>query len=312
LFRQPRDVVGVGPAREARPRVPFPSSRAGYLTRHGDDALAEASRRLEVTIVGGRADGFGGKSAGAVVVRSEATRRAEYWLKVSGLIGRARDMFRDAEIESAGLAGLPKPEVVATAEWNADNVFWRAVLMTLAPSPAASSLPWCRAGTIDVSDAWLGELRSALAALRHAQTKRTIFSPEQIRQMIAEQIGPNAPAETDDWQVGHGDLHWANLTAPRCMLLDWEHWGLFPRGYDLGRLLGCSAFAPAIMARIVDAFYDELRSPAARVGLLAGIASVKGHIGLGELDPAAHWALEPLIQRLLWMERESRRAARRA
>lgn len=111
--------------------------------------------------------------------------------------------------------------------------------------------------------------------------------------MIAEQIGPNAPAATDDWHVGHGDLHWANLTAPRCMLLDWEHWGLFPRGYDLGRLLGCSAFSPAMMAKIVDAFYDEFRSPAARVGLLAGIASVKGHIALGELDPAGGWALEP-------------------
>lgn len=296
--------------REARSPTPLPSSRAGYLTRHGDYALAEASRRLEVTIVGGRADGFGGKSAGVVVARSEATRCTEYWLKVSGLIGRKRDMFRDAEIEAAGLAGLPKPEIVATAEWNVDNVFWRAVLMTLAPSPAASPLPWCRAGTIDVSDAWLGDLRSALATLRRAQTKPAIFTPDQIRQMIAEQIGPNAPAETDDWQVGHGDLHWANLTAPRCMLLDWEHWGLFPRGYDLGRLLGCSAFAPAIMARIADAFYDELRSRAARVGLLAGIASVKGHVALGELDPAAHWALEPLIQRLLWMERESRRPLR--
>ena len=128
--------------------------------------------------------------------------------------------------------------------------------------------------------------------------------------MIAEQIGPHAPAATDDWHVGHGDPHWANLTAPRCILLDWEHWGLFPRGYDLGRLLGCSAFAPAMTAKIADAFYDELRSPAARVGLLAGIASVKGHIAFGELDAAADWALEPLIQRLLWMERESRRPRR--
>ncbi|HEY6994336.1 MAG TPA: phosphotransferase, partial [Xanthobacteraceae bacterium] len=190
------------------------------------------------------------------------------------------------------------------------NIFWRAVLMTLAPSRAASLLPWCRAGMIEVSDAWLGELRSALATLRHAQTMRAIFSPDQIRQMIAGHIGPNAPAATEEWHVAHGDLHWANLTAPRCMLLDWEHWGLFPRGYDLGRLLGCSAFAPALMARIVDAFYDEFRSPAARVGLLAGIASVKGHIALGELDPAAGWALEPLIQRLLWMEREGRRPRR--
>jgi hypothetical protein len=140
LSAEPREVVGVGSVRVAWLRSPFPSSRAGYLTKHGDYALAEASRRLAVTIVGGRADGFGGKSADAVVARSDGTRRIEYWLKVSGLIGRERDMFRDAEVESAGLAALPKPTIVATAEWNVDNVFWRAVLMTLAPSPAASPL----------------------------------------------------------------------------------------------------------------------------------------------------------------------------
>ena len=44
--------------------------------------------------------------------------------------------------------------------------------------------------------------------------------------MIVNQIGRHAPVASDDWHVGHGDLHWANLTAPQCMLLDWEHWGL--------------------------------------------------------------------------------------
>jgi hypothetical protein len=295
------------PDREALLPRPTPALRAGYLTTHGDEALAEACRRFAVTIVGGRADGFGGKSAGAIVARSDG---AQHWLKVSGLVGRPRDVFRDAEIESDGLPPLPKPKIVAVTEWNERDVFWRAVLMTLAPSPAASPLPWCEAGLVQVSDAWLVELRSALTTLREARTPRSIFSADQIRHMIVEHFGPDAPAWSDDWHVSHGDLHWANLTAPQCMLLDWEHWGLLPRGYDIGRLIGCSAFAPALVARLADAFADEFDSRAGRVGLLAGIASVKGHIALGELDPAAGPLLQPVIDRILRMERESRRPLR--
>jgi hypothetical protein len=286
---------------------PVPGLRAGYLTTRGDEALAEASRRLAVTIVGGRAGGFRGKSAGAIVARADGTR---FWLKVSGLVGRARDTYRDAEIESDCLPSLPRPRIVAATEWNDRNVFWRAVLMTLAPSPAVSPLPWCAAGAVHLSDAWLFELRSALTALRGARTQRLVFSGDEIRQMIVAHVVPDAPVESDDWHVGHGDLHWANLTAPRCTLLDWEHWGLLPRGFDVGRLLGCSAFAPAVMARLVDAFADEFESSAGRVGLLAGIASVKAHIPAGELDSAAGLLLQPLIDRILGMEREDRRPLR--
>jgi hypothetical protein len=299
--------VGLGAVHEARLPKAHPSLRAGYVTKHGGYALAQASRRLGVVILGGRADGFAGKSAGAVVARLDGVR---YWLKVSGLLGHERDLFRDAEDESDRLGGLPKPKIIATADWKDRNIFWRAVLMTLAPSPVASPLPWCRSGSIDVSDAWFSELRSALTKLRHARTRRSIFSPDQVRQMIIEQIGPDAPTESKVWHVGHGDLQWANLTAPQCMLLDWEHWGPLPRGYDIGRLLGCSAFDPALMARLADVFSDEFQSRAGRVGLLAGIASVKGHVALGELDPAAGRALEPVVQRILRMERESRRPLR--
>jgi hypothetical protein len=30
--------------------------------------------------------------------------------------------------------------------------------------------------------------------------------------------------------AAHGDLHWANLLAPECGLLDWEAWGMAPPG----------------------------------------------------------------------------------
>lgn len=210
------------PAPEARLPDRIPALRAGYLTTLGSEALAEASKRLAVTLVGGRADGFGSKSAGAIVARSDGTR---YWLKVSGLVGRATDTFRDAEIESRGLPSLSKPTIVATTEWNDYGIFWRAVLMTLAPSPAASLLPWCRAGSVRISGAWLAELRSALTTLRRVTSARRTFSPDQIAQMIVDQIGSDAPVESNEWHVGHGDLHWSNLTTPQFMLLDWEHWG---------------------------------------------------------------------------------------
>jgi hypothetical protein len=128
--------------------------------------------------------------------------------------------------------------------------------------------------------------------------------------MITKYIGREAPTQIEHWDIGHGDLHWANVTAPQFMLLDWEHWGLWPRGYDIGRLLGCSAFDSALVARIADVFSREFKSSSSCVGMLAGIASVIWHIDLGELDSSASEPLQAVVHRVLRAhQKSSRRSA---
>ena len=103
MSHQFRGFVGREHVRGVLPDEPIPALRAGYLTTHGDMALAEASQRLAVKVVGGRADGFRGKSAGAVVVRSDGAR---FWLKVSGLVGRANHRPREDYVVTATVTAV--------------------------------------------------------------------------------------------------------------------------------------------------------------------------------------------------------------
>jgi hypothetical protein len=278
-----------------RPRI----LRAGYVVTGKTAALAQACDRFGVELQGGRADGFAGKSAGCIVRKPDGLR---LWLKVSGLVGKPFDTFRHAEYRANDFVALPKPHIVATADWIEEDVYWRGVLMTLSRSPRAAMLPWATPDESQLSDAWFEQLRAALAALRQVKGKREALSAQEIAALITVHVGPEAPHTADEWYLGHGDLHWANLASPHLMLFDWEHWGLLPRGFDVGRLLGCSAHSPRLADRIAAVFADEFVSASGRVGLLAGLASLKSHIAAGELDAAAAGPIDSWIGRVLAAE----------
>jgi len=55
---------------------------------------------------------------------------------------------------------------------------------------------------------------------------------------------PAAPVAASSWTAAHADLHWANVLAPDCALVDWEGWGLAPAGYDAATLYVHSLLAP--------------------------------------------------------------------
>ncbi|MGH3885275.1 MAG: hypothetical protein ACRDSZ_01695 [Pseudonocardiaceae bacterium] len=60
------------------------------------------------------------------------------------------------------------------------------------------------------------------------------------------------------WSTAHGDLQWANLTAPAPYLLDWEGWGIAPAGYDAATLYCYSLLAPNTARRVYETFTDIL------------------------------------------------------
>ncbi|MBB4933402.1 thiamine kinase-like enzyme [Lipingzhangella halophila] len=63
------------------------------------------------------------------------------------------------------------------------------------------------------------------------------------------------------WVCAHGDLHWNNVTAPGCVLLDWEGWGMAPLGYDAATLYCHSLLVPDVAARVREEFTDVLDTP---------------------------------------------------
>src|SRR5699024_10011623 len=91
---------------------------------------------------------------------------------------------------------------------------------------------------------------SALAHLAATDTDRVSLVQEDIDRSIARGFGVCAETTVSDWAVGHGDLHWGNITAPRLFLFDWDSWGRMPRGLDAAKLWEASYRVPELAEEI--------------------------------------------------------------
>ncbi|QUX28704.1 hypothetical protein KGD83_26415 [Nocardiopsis akebiae] len=70
-----------------------------------------------------------------------------------------------------------------------------------------------------------------------------------------------------DWRIGHGDLHWGNVTATELFLLDWDSWGRVPRGLDAAKPWEASYRVPEPGAEIIERF----PVPSTRDGLISRV-----------------------------------------
>jgi hypothetical protein len=77
-----------------------------------------------------------------------------------------------------------------------------------------------------------------------------------------------------EWTTAHADLTWANLTAPRCWVLDWEDWGTAPRGFDAATMLLYSLTIPTLAEQIRHTFATDLATRSAQIAILARAADL--------------------------------------
>ncbi|WP_143831902.1 hypothetical protein [Nocardiopsis sp. CNR-923] len=136
--------------------------------------------------------------------------------------------------------------------------------MTLAGDQVASprSLP---SQFPDVDEQWWEDLSQALKNLSQVKTNRISLPPAPINREIKEFTGLDLDTRISDWVTGHGDLHWANLTAPRLCILDWECWGRLPRGADAATLWACSFLVSGLAEEVQRRFHDDLSSRDGRI-----------------------------------------------
>ena len=248
-------------------------------------------------MVGERIYGLAGKSAGAAVADRSRSRR---WLRVTGLVGTKVNARRRAEIDAETLSGLRKPDIHRAIEWERDGVHWRAVLSALAPSPVPSENCWLAPGTASPPARWFRDLRESLERLQQqARPDNYVKTGEQIRIGVRGHFGPDAPSAVIEWRASHGDLHWKNLTVPNLTILDWENWGLAPRGYDVARLMVYAALVPEVQRKLYETFADEFDSGAGVFVLLFALGMVKSDIAAGVADAALAPPLDRLANVLL-------------
>jgi hypothetical protein len=277
----------------------------GYVTTGGEDILQEACRRLDTKIISIRHD----PSSKTLHAMVRTARRGSFWLKggerfwlkVNGIKDQLWNRHRQAEFDAQALVllGVSKPQITRMVDWREGDVFWRARLMTLAPSPAVAQEHTRMPAHAPATEQWCRELKASLDALRLAPCSRTLGPASEVHNLIRTHIDDVVPTEASEWYACHGDLNWTNVTAPRCMLLDWENWCMAPRSYDLGRLLAFSVFDQSTLDRLFKFFEEEVVHPSGRVGILAGISMVKHQIAHQQTDPMLSEPIAELIQRII-------------
>ncbi|MGH3550568.1 MAG: hypothetical protein ACRDQU_21105 [Pseudonocardiaceae bacterium] len=176
-----------------------------------------------------------------------------------------------------GTASLPiavaRPQWYQGLSWQAreHGLLWRAdetELVTASPIKPGGVL----VTDPGLTEAWWTTMTRSLSVLAaqstiRAATPHTVpICQQRVTATIEGVFASRVETTVTEWAVAHADLAWANVTAPECWLLDWEDWGLAPRGWDAATLWGNSLAVPTLAARLQRAYQADLGS---RSGLLS-------------------------------------------
>ncbi|OPC76757.1 hypothetical protein B4N89_45590 [Embleya scabrispora] len=187
-------------------------------------------------------------------------------------------------VESAAvLTGIAKPEWFAGMAWRetVTDAMWRVdetELVVASPVKAGGRL------VVDpgLPDAWWSTLNASLDALAGQDTTRVAtpdtvtVTPAVVTESIRATFGDGIDTTLTEWVPAHADLNWANVTGPQCWILDWEDWGLAPRGLDAATLWGNSLAVPDLAERVRRERHADLESRSGRLMALFFCAKVMG------------------------------------
>jgi len=199
--------------------------------------------------------------------RRVRTSDGEFWLRV---VSEQREWadgdFWTGNLDASVITGVAKPQVLRHWEWDEGASRLRAELMTLAAGHPCSSTPELR-HSLQLPVAWWNGLHTSLEALAATETPRVHLRQADVTQRLVVFFGDRVADPTvSRWTPAHTDLHWANILAPECVLVDWEGWGVAPAGFDAACLYLHSLLRPDTAERVRAEFGARLED---RDGLLS-------------------------------------------
>lgn len=207
--------------------------------------------------------GWGGKSVGFRTDR-------DTWLRISF---RSEDQINEriwtGEECASALQGIAKPRLLRSVRWldTESTVVWRADELSLAGGAPISTTPQISAAP-ELPGAWWAQLATSLTALQLHKTVRVGVRQDLVTRRITEFSQDQVDPTVDEWTTVHADLHWANLMAPELQILDWEGWGLGPRGLDAASLWAYSLCVPPVAERIQNEFKEDLTTRSGKLAQL--------------------------------------------
>lgn len=176
---------------------------------------------------------------------------------------------------AAGISGVSKPAWYQAVSW-ADGeagLMWRADEMELVTA-AAIKPQGVLTEQPDLSEEWWVTFGGSLDALAASTTTRvaTLHTAPVTQARVTAIVERLFPGRVDtsvtEWAPAHGDLTWSNLTAPDCVLLDWEDWGMAPRGLDAADVWASSLAVPALADQVRRERPGDLDGRSGRLAML--------------------------------------------
>ncbi|WP_143675237.1 aminoglycoside phosphotransferase [Streptomyces sp. JV178] len=217
-----------------------------------------------------RAEGWRGRTLGGKVTVNGLAR----WLRVViAPVDRVSEKLWTGNESAQVIAGASRPELVAVRDWAEEGLRFRAELSTFVEDGPVSATPELREPA-RLSDSWWKGLAASLDAVTAIATDRVSVRQDLVNRRLEWISGGRVDPQVAVWRASHGDLHWANLTAPACVLLDWEGWGLAPAGWDVAVLRAYSLLQPAVAAEIADRFFGLLTGAGGRQVQLFAVAEL--------------------------------------
>jgi hypothetical protein len=276
-----------------------------FSTTIPQGSFDEACRTLDVRPKDSLKVGFSRRSLSGVVGDRYG---GQSWLKLTAM-RVATSFFREGEITAPRVDGVDSPKILRVHDWTDSDLYFRALQTSLAPSPAIELTPLAATNAALVTDTWIAQFKKAVHRFQAVQTSRYRAQPQAAAAHIRSWFGAEAPCEADDYCAAHGDANWSNVTAPNLAFLDWEVWGLAPRGFDLAYLVAFSCIDPKLTHRLETAFADELSSKAGQVSLLICIGEILNLIKEGILPASCRAPAMRMAQRVLDRWTSTKRSA---
>ncbi|MEV0916629.1 hypothetical protein AB0I93_20535 [Streptomyces sp. NPDC049967] len=204
------------------------------------------------------------------------------WVRVERRgLDRIRVQGGDGTASAEALHGIAKPAWLSGVVWRDETepVMWRADETGLLPDAPVGSAVVTK--DPQLSEDWWASLNASLDALAAQHTNR-IATPdtETLTQELVTRtihsVFPGVDTAVVGWRPAHGDLNWANMTAPVFCLFDWEDWGMAPRGLDAATLWGASLAVSALADRVRSERRNDLASRDGKLMTLFVAAKILG------------------------------------
>ncbi|WP_219419628.1 hypothetical protein [Pseudonocardia nigra] len=250
---------------------PTPQVRTRMCAAH-DHARAALGLRLGPAPDSTEAWGWNGRTLG----RPVDTPTGPGWLRLAAApSGHTDHVFWSGNHDADAVlpVGTPRPARRANLDWHDHTWSYRAELFDHTTDPPISPTATLT-DTPTLPPRWWAELRATLTAISAVPTSRHTTDQHYLDWSVPTFLDPDMDTTTTSWTTAHGDLHWANLCAPRLQILDWEGFGRAPAGYDAVMLHTHSLLAPDLAEHVHAELAATLDTPTGRFAELAVIAEL--------------------------------------